>query len=300
MNSALTPRIQRKEMTQSLLALLLIGAFGSAAAESTPTGSRAHRPEIKEPTQSAPTTGLAHPENARPLNADHLAAIQVVGRTVLAAKHSVQPDPAVEAMRQQLKAVSTELVLVFRDGSTSKPVLRLGNKKNPTGSTQANHPTNASATLAADSLPVRRLVPGAEPQTFVEETVVPSPSRSAPGATSPLTPVSAQNADAWHRDVASLQSRLTSARAQAPVIADAPEAKTPMRRPAAEKQTQLLDDIQRAVDAQDTTQLAALRDRLTPRRLPAERERLRALADPEHKARPVAPSPTVSTLTRHR
>jgi hypothetical protein len=68
----------------------------------------------------------------------------------------------------------------------------------------------------------------------------------------------------------------------------------------ANKEGQLVDEVQRAVDAQDATQLAALRDRLTPRRLPAERARLQAMADPDHQTKSVAPTPTVSTLTKHR
>lgn len=296
-------------MKNSLLVVLLASIAGLAVGAPPPpdsissgrTGSRANRPVINEPTQQGSSAAsLTHPVSPSPLSAEHLATIQGVGRSVLAAKHSVQPDPAVEAMHQQLQAVSAELTKVFREGSTSKPILRLGKKNTSGASAQASRPADATATFKADTLPVTRLVPGAEAGTFIEEAVAPPPSRSAQAAATQSTPITASNSDAWHNDVASLQGRLATARAQLPAGPAATGTRMMDHRLLANKESQLLDEVQLAVDAQDATQLAALRDRLTPRRLPAERARLQAMADPDHQTKSVAPTPTVSTLTKHR
>jgi hypothetical protein len=295
-------------MKNSLLVVLLVSIAGVAVGaplsldptSSGRSGSRANRPSANDATPGSPAASLTHPVSPNPLNAEHLATIQGVGRTVLAAKHSTQPDPAVEAMHQQLKAVSAELTKVFREGSTSKPILRLGKKDTSGASSQASRRADAGATLKSDTPTVTRLVPGAEPGTFVEEAVAPSPSRSARAVTAQSTSSATSNSDAWHKDVASLQGRLANARAQLPAGPATAGTRMMDHRLLANKESQLLDEVQLAVNAQDATQLAALRDRMTPRRLPAERARLQAMADPDHQTKSVAPTPTVSTLTKHR
>lgn len=297
------PKHRPTEMLKTpLMVLFLIGVASTAvsAQETNPapswhSGSRAQRPVVKEPALGSTPTS-AHLENASPLAAAQLATIQGVGQNVLAAKHSVKPDPSVEAMRQQMKAVSTELDQALRDSAIAKP-----------GTTSAtNTQTNGLTVLNAEFTSVTprefHLVPGAAPNTFVAEPAAPSASQIKPAfATAvPPTAAAAKNNDAWHNDTVSLRSRLTDARAQIPVAVDAPGAKASVRGHLANKQTQLLDDVQRAIDAKDLTQLAALRDRLTPRQLPEERKHLQALADPKHKMPSAAPTPTVSTLTQHR
>lgn len=249
MSNALTRRLQRMAMRNSLRVVLLASIAGVAlgapnlpdSSSSGRSGSRANRPAINEPAQGSPAASLPHPVGPSPLSAEHLATIQGVGRTVLAAKHSTQPDPAVEAMHQQLKAVSAALARVFREGSTSKPILRLGKKNTSGTSLPASRPADAGATLKSDTPTVTRLVPGAEAGTYIEEAVPPSPSRSPQVAATQSTPSATSNSDAWHNDVASLQGRLASARAQPPAAPTAVGSRMLDHRLLASKETQLLD-----------------------------------------------------------
>ena len=211
-----TTGIALLEMKRPLaVLLLLIGTLGSTTGFAG--GSRAQRPVTGETPPHAAATGPMSSFNASPLQAERLTAIQGVGRAVLAAKHSVRPDPSAEAMHQALKAISTELVKVFREGSMSKPILKKGDRK----ITQVI-PSASNATLTAVTASLnRRLVPGRNPKTFVEESVTPSPDTtkatgSAGVAAMPSPPV--KDVDTWQHDVASLRNRLSTARTKVSAV----------------------------------------------------------------------------------
>jgi len=289
--------MRRKTTKLPWLGLCLVGVCAVVSAQPPsdfkpwPNGSREHRPVI-QPTPNSTQPAPLLPENASPLLAPQLATIQSVGVNVLAAKHSEQPDPAVDAMREQLKTVSAELAQALRDVSTAKP----GTQTLAT----AVSPDGAGAAFASTT-PITHLVPGPVPNTFVVDPNTPPQTDAAavPAKAMPTASAYAQKPDAWQNEMAPLKRSLTAARAQVANVADGPDAKAQRRSRLAQQQTQLFDDVQRALDAKDVVQLAALRDRLTPRSVPQERERLQSLADPHHKM-PSAPTPTVSTLTKHR
>lgn len=262
------------------------------AAGPSASGSRGQRPVVSE--QPGDPAELRRFQPPGPLPAEHRALIQLSGQTVLSAKHSARPDPAAQATGQELKAVSTELMRVFRDSSLARPVLQTAVQKRAISgrSEGARAPAIAPA-------PARRLIPGDEPNRFVEAPLEPSAAAGQPETAIEATAAEpVRDSAGWRGDFGGLQAQVTRARDALPAVAARrSQAEATASTLAAEKGANTLAALQAALDAQDPAQLAALRERLKPRTLPEERERLRRLA-----GLPVqtTSSPTLTTQTRHR
>ncbi|WP_374336320.1 hypothetical protein [Methyloversatilis sp.] len=253
-------------------------------------GSRAQRPAAAEQPGDPAADHRFRP--AGPLSAERLVLIQQSGRTVLAAKHSAAPNPEMEAARQHLKAVSAELTHVFRNGSLVKPTLRTRERLRVEGK-----PAAAVSVRASVPATVRRLVPGGELGTFVEEAQEPLEVRVPMTDADPLSAEPAHSGEGWRRDVGALQLRLNGARdAFSALVAQRRRSNAAPADPV-ESGAGTLAAVQGALDAEDTARLAALRERLKPRTLPEERERQRRLAGLPAQTQP---SPTLTTLTKHR
>jgi len=263
-----------------LLALACLGVFSGCALAAT--GDSAQKPV---PPNTRAIAGPLAPADTQ--------IVQRIGRAVLAARQSATPNPAAEAMRQELKALGAELNQAVLTIANTPPKLTLGKARKVTAQASTGHLNliETNRTIHA--------VRNASGQ-FEQQNIAPSPAVAASLTGAPVSPGPPEvatwpsthfdgvrrRADSLHQSAATLSTQRTGDAADAMLA----------------RVATLRDDIHAALDSPSTgdgSSIAKLRDRLRPRTMAEVLAGQRAAAQEAGVPLP-EPTPTISTLIRHR
>lgn len=230
-----------------------------------------------------------------------LQTIQGLGHAVLAAQQGATPDPAQEALRNDMKALGVALDQGLAAILTTPPKLQLGK-----GRTVRALSGGTQSFRAAASNRQYQVIIGPDGQVTQQEVPSMLEASAVPETAVLVRPHAPQETSAGDEHFAAVRGRLAAVRQRTglPAASSQPydEVRSVHTATLLSKSSALHDELEAALaapSADNASRLANLRERLRPKTLPevlAERQ----AADRQAGESIPEPTPTISTITRHR